>query len=40
MFIIMSTDIKSKKPKIVEKKYDELNCKVKQVSITWLDDLT
>ena len=24
MFILMSTDIKSKKPKIVEKKYDEL----------------
>lgn len=40
MLIIMSTGIKSKKSKIVEKKYDELNRKVKQVSITWLDDLT
>lgn len=29
MFIIMSTDMRPKKPEIVEKKYNELNCKVK-----------
>lgn len=29
MYIIMSSSIKSKKPKTGIKKYDELNCKVK-----------